>query len=167
MTDIVPFDFEGSAVRVIEIDGNPWFVAADVCAVLDHGNPRQVVSRLDEDEKGVLNVDTLGGAEGAERARPRIGAPRLAERRLAMPKIRHCFSSDQIFLPGASSPVAKGINSAYHLPELGAFDLLKDFGGDILAALDSPLNGALTLASSFGCVCGESCGGIQVAKLAS
>lgn len=63
MSNIVPFSFEGAAVRVIEVDSNPWFVAADVCAVLEHANPRQVVSRLDDDEKGVRIVDTLGGPQ--------------------------------------------------------------------------------------------------------
>lgn len=63
MTNVIPFDFEGAAVRIVMREGEPWFVAADVCGVLEHGNPRQVVSRLDDDEKGVLNVDTLGGRQ--------------------------------------------------------------------------------------------------------
>lgn len=29
------YDFKGHQVRVVEIDGNPWFVAADVCSALD------------------------------------------------------------------------------------------------------------------------------------
>lgn len=63
-TDITPFLFDGEAlVRVILHQDEPWFVAADVCAVLDHGNPRQVVSRLDDDDKGVQIVDTLGGPQ--------------------------------------------------------------------------------------------------------
>lgn len=63
MNNLIPFSFEGAAVRVNQIDGEPWFVAADVCAVLEHGNPRQVVSRLDDDEKGVQIVDTPGGPQ--------------------------------------------------------------------------------------------------------
>lgn len=63
MSNIVPFDFEGAAVRVIEVDSNPWFVAADVCAVLDIGNSRQALTRLDDDEKGVITADTPGGAQ--------------------------------------------------------------------------------------------------------
>lgn len=63
MSDIVPFDFETHAVRIVMRDDAPWFVAADVCRVLEHGNPRQVISRLDDDERGVLNVDTLGGEQ--------------------------------------------------------------------------------------------------------
>lgn len=44
-------------------DGQPWFVAADVCAALDIANSRDAVSRLDADEKGVANTDTPGGLQ--------------------------------------------------------------------------------------------------------
>ncbi len=64
MSTVIPFDFEGNGVRVVRgEDGETWFVAADVCRILEHGNSRQVVSRLDEDEKGVRIVDTLGGLQ--------------------------------------------------------------------------------------------------------
>jgi hypothetical protein len=59
----IEFSFEDRPVRSVVKDGQTWFVAADVCAVLEHPNPRQVISRLDDDEKGVLNVDTLGGSQ--------------------------------------------------------------------------------------------------------
>ena len=42
---LVPFDFEGSEIRVFtDEQGDPWFVAADVCNVLGIGNPRQAAS---------------------------------------------------------------------------------------------------------------------------
>ncbi|CAA7613501.1 Prophage antirepressor protein (modular protein) [Magnetospirillum sp. UT-4] len=64
MNAIVPFDFEGQAVRVVPDNaGLPWFVAADVCRCLEIGNSRDAISRLDDDEKGVANTDTLGGAQ--------------------------------------------------------------------------------------------------------
>lgn len=50
-------------VRVVQKDGEPWFVAADVCRVLELGNSRQALARLDEDEKGVISIDTLGGKQ--------------------------------------------------------------------------------------------------------
>jgi hypothetical protein len=60
----MPFAFEGRQVRVITDDhGMPWFVAADVCAVLGVGNSRQALTRLDDDEKGVFSIDTLGGTQ--------------------------------------------------------------------------------------------------------
>lgn len=42
---------EFGEVRVVMIDGEPWFVAADVCRILELGNSSQAVSRLDDDEK--------------------------------------------------------------------------------------------------------------------
>jgi hypothetical protein len=54
---LVPFDFEGSQIRVFtDEQGDPWFVGADVCSVLGIGNPRQAMSRLDEDERGVIST---------------------------------------------------------------------------------------------------------------
>ena len=49
-------------VRVIERDGEPWFVAADVCSVLDLSNPTIAVSRLDEDERAKFNLGRQGDA---------------------------------------------------------------------------------------------------------
>ena len=45
------------------LDGNPWFVAADVCAVLGIEKHRDALSKLDADERGSVKVDTLGGAQ--------------------------------------------------------------------------------------------------------
>nr|WP_276561612.1 Bro-N domain-containing protein [Bacillus sonorensis] len=44
-------------------DGEPWFVAKDVCDVLEIKNNRDALSRLDDDEKGVALTDTLGGTQ--------------------------------------------------------------------------------------------------------
>ena len=41
----------------------PMFVAKDVCAILDLGNPRSSIALLDDDEKGVHSVDTPGGKQ--------------------------------------------------------------------------------------------------------
>ena len=61
---LVPFDFEGSQLRVFADEhGDPWFVATDVCSVLGIGNPRQATTRLDADEKGVISTDTPGGLQ--------------------------------------------------------------------------------------------------------
>lgn len=63
MSRLVPFHFEAHEVRVFDRSGQPWFVLADVCRVLGMHNPRNVAARLDADEKGVCNVDTLGGSQ--------------------------------------------------------------------------------------------------------
>jgi prophage antirepressor-like protein len=45
---------EGFKVRATIIDGEPWFVAKDICDVLGLGNPSKAIQTLDDDEKGVL-----------------------------------------------------------------------------------------------------------------
>ena len=48
-------------VRVIMRNGEPWFVAADVCRVLELSNVTVAMERLDEDEKAKLNLGLSGG----------------------------------------------------------------------------------------------------------
>lgn len=57
------FPVTGQAVRTAELRGAPAVVANDVCAVLQHSNPRQAVANLPEHMKGVTEVDTPGGAQ--------------------------------------------------------------------------------------------------------
>lgn len=61
--DLQLFRENGWEVRVVSKDGKPWFVASDVADALEFGNIRSSLALLDEDEKGVHNVDTLGGAQ--------------------------------------------------------------------------------------------------------
>ncbi len=63
MNDVVPhtFMFEQNAVRAVFVDDEPWFVGKDVCEVLGHGNPRQAMSRLDNDERDDVQImDAMG-----------------------------------------------------------------------------------------------------------
>ena len=67
MNEIMPFMFGESVVRVItDENGEPWFVAKDVCRVLGLENNRDAVSSLDEDEK-----ITVANPDG----NPRAGIP--------------------------------------------------------------------------------------------
>lgn len=50
-------------IRTTTINGEPWFVAVDVCKALEIQNNRDAISRLDADEKGVASTDTLGGKQ--------------------------------------------------------------------------------------------------------
>lgn len=50
-------------VRTIEQNGEPWFIARDVCECLSIGNYRDAVSRLEEDERGSVEMDTPGGRQ--------------------------------------------------------------------------------------------------------
>ena len=48
-------------VRVVMVDGEPWFVGKDICNAVGVAKSRDAVSRLDEDERMPFKVDTLGG----------------------------------------------------------------------------------------------------------
>lgn len=50
-------------LRTVEKDGRPWIVAVDVCRILEIKNPRDALKRLDDDEKGVALIYTLGGEQ--------------------------------------------------------------------------------------------------------
>ncbi len=63
MSDVQHFQFHGLSVRTILREKEPWFVTKDVCLVLGIGNYRDATSGLDEDEKGVGTIDTLGGMQ--------------------------------------------------------------------------------------------------------
>lgn len=61
--DLVPFTYNEQPVRTVVIDGEPWFVLTDLCAVLDIRNARDVSARIYEDMKGVASIDTPGGSQ--------------------------------------------------------------------------------------------------------
>ena len=47
------------SVRTLYRDGEPWFVAADVCRALEIGNPSMAISRLDADEKALISIEGI------------------------------------------------------------------------------------------------------------
>lgn len=55
------FEYEDRPVRTALVNGEPWFVAKDVCDILELGDVSKAVSRLDEDEKGTNSIPTPGG----------------------------------------------------------------------------------------------------------
>lgn len=59
--EIVPFNFNGSDVRVVNKDEQHWFVAKDICDVLELTDTNMAVSHLDEDEK--LTQAILGSGQ--------------------------------------------------------------------------------------------------------
>src|SRR5690554_2870682 len=52
--------FHGQELRIVEKDNEVWFVAKDVCDILDIKNTTQAVSKLDEDERSMLNIGRQG-----------------------------------------------------------------------------------------------------------
>lgn len=63
MNELQVFTYGGNEVRTVQRNGEPWFVLKDVCAILGIGNNRMASDRLDTDEKGVSQIDTLGGKQ--------------------------------------------------------------------------------------------------------
>lgn len=47
-------------VRVFMQDNEPWFIAADICKVLEVQNITQALERLDRDERAMLNIGRQG-----------------------------------------------------------------------------------------------------------
>ena len=56
------WNYESSEIRTIQKDGEPWFVLADVCKVLELSNPSKVADRLEFDEKANFELGLRGGA---------------------------------------------------------------------------------------------------------
>lgn len=57
MNELMTHVFENEEfgqVRTIMLEGEPWFVSADVCRALQIKNPSDAVERLDADEKNTL-----------------------------------------------------------------------------------------------------------------
>ena len=63
MKNELMYSFRDNNVRVVMKDDEPWFVAKDICELLDISKYRDAVSRLDEEERGSVVVDTLGGKQ--------------------------------------------------------------------------------------------------------
>jgi hypothetical protein len=63
MSALLAFQFEETPIRVVMIDGDPWWVAGDLAKALDYREAYHMIRVLDDDEKGVHNVQTLGGLQ--------------------------------------------------------------------------------------------------------
>lgn len=65
MNEIQTFSSDqfGTIRAVRDEDGEPMFVAKDVCTALEVKNSRDAIARLDNDERGVVLIDTPGGEQ--------------------------------------------------------------------------------------------------------
>ena len=54
---------EFGEIRSAVVDGTPLFVAKDICDALGISKYRDALTRLDEDERASISVDTLGGKQ--------------------------------------------------------------------------------------------------------
>lgn len=60
------FNFENSVIRVIAVNGEPWFVAKDLCDTLGIVNSRDALSKLDDDEKTTVGLTDTQAGHGAQ-----------------------------------------------------------------------------------------------------
>lgn len=59
--EIRKFDFRGASLRTLTDEaGEPWFVAKDVCDILEISNPSDALKRLDDDERSRVNLGRQG-----------------------------------------------------------------------------------------------------------
>lgn len=63
MSALDVFQYGQHQVRTVVIDGEPWFVAGDLAAILGYSTTAAMTRTLDEDEKGVHSLHTLGGEQ--------------------------------------------------------------------------------------------------------
>ena len=60
MNEIQNFNFNGSQVRALTIENEPWFVATDACKILGLTNTTVALQRLDKDERSKFNLGRQG-----------------------------------------------------------------------------------------------------------
>lgn len=63
MPDLKLFEYQHKQVRSTNIDGQIWFVAKDVCEILEIVNVRDAVSRLSDSQKRSVGVSDAIGRE--------------------------------------------------------------------------------------------------------
>lgn len=63
MSNIVPFNFDGASIRVLEIDGEPWFVAKDVTDTLGYANSSDAVATHCKGVAKRYPLQTAGGRQ--------------------------------------------------------------------------------------------------------
>ena len=56
MSNITTFSFQSQEVRTVILENSLWFVAKDVCEVLELSNPSVAVDSLDSDERAKFNL---------------------------------------------------------------------------------------------------------------
>lgn len=63
MNELRIFNYEGAEVRMVQKDGEPWWVAKDVCDVFGESNRNRAMQALEEDEKGYTQMTTPRGVQ--------------------------------------------------------------------------------------------------------
>ncbi|VEP17882.1 Prophage antirepressor [Hyella patelloides LEGE 07179] len=63
MSNLSIFEFESQQVRFVGTAEKPEWVAVDLCKILGIKNVSDTLAKFDEEEKGVVTIDTLGGEQ--------------------------------------------------------------------------------------------------------
>ncbi len=64
--EVQVWNYEGAEVRTVQIDGEPWFVLADICRELEISHVKDTATRVDEDDLGQTEViDRMGRSQKA------------------------------------------------------------------------------------------------------
>lgn len=58
--EILNYSFRDAGVRVVELEGDIWFVAKDVCDALGIKNTTQALQKIDVDERAMFNIGRQG-----------------------------------------------------------------------------------------------------------
>ena len=61
MKNLIPFSYEDTEIRAVEIDGEPWLVAKDICDYFGVSNRNRLLQQVDSLDKGGTRLDTPGG----------------------------------------------------------------------------------------------------------
>lgn len=63
MNTVELFQYESTQLRTPVIDGEPWFVAADVAKILEFRDAHNLVRGLDDEDRGTQKVSTPSGTQ--------------------------------------------------------------------------------------------------------
>lgn len=61
MNKLQNFNFSGHDIRIVTIDNEPWFVVKDIASAINASNGSSITKMVDDEDKGVNKVYTLGG----------------------------------------------------------------------------------------------------------
>ncbi|MEH2349870.1 MAG: Bro-N domain-containing protein [Nostoc sp.] len=60
MSNLSVFNFESQEIRFVGTTDSPWWVAVDICKILDFINPSETLKRLDPDEITLISIEGIG-----------------------------------------------------------------------------------------------------------
>lgn len=64
MNELQNFVFDGSQIRTLAINDEPYFVGKDVAEILGYSNPQKAIrNHVDEEDRGVTKMGTPGGIQ--------------------------------------------------------------------------------------------------------